>query len=231
MTSRPPSVILNPKSRHTATLIFLHGLGDTGHGWAAAMNSIRPDFLKIVCPTAPSIPVTLNMGMRMPAWYDIKTLDTTDPSKREDLDGVLESADYLSQLIKDESTSEIPRSRIIIGGFSQGGAIALTTLSREPRSEPLAGCMALSTYFPGNKPGTSDEISKTFGETAQILTPVLQCHGEDDEMISIERGQLTADLLKTLVKEHTFVKYPYMGHECNEEELRRIKTFVHEVLK
>ena len=72
MTSRPPSVILNPKSRHTATLIFLHGLGDTGHGWAAAMNSIRPDFLKIVCPTAPSIPVTLNMGMKMPAWYDIK---------------------------------------------------------------------------------------------------------------------------------------------------------------
>ena len=101
MTSRPPSVILNPKSRHTATLIFLHGLGDTGHGWAAAMNSIRPDFLKIVCPTAPSIPVTLNMGMRMPAWYDIRTLDKTDdPSQREDIKGVMESADYLSQLIK-----------------------------------------------------------------------------------------------------------------------------------
>ena len=101
MASRPPSVILNPKSRHTATLIFLHGLGDTGHGWAEAMNSIRPDFLKIVCPTAPSIPVTLNMGMRMPAWYDIRTLDKTDdPSEREDIKGVMESADYLSQLIK-----------------------------------------------------------------------------------------------------------------------------------
>ena len=101
MTSRPPSVILNPKSRHTATLIFLHGLGDTGHGWAAAMNSIRPDFLKIVCPTAPSIPVTLNMGMRMPAWHDVITLDkTNDPSQREDTKGVTEFADYLSQLIK-----------------------------------------------------------------------------------------------------------------------------------
>ena len=125
----------------------------------------------------------------------------------------------------DEETPEIPRSRIIIGGFSQGGAIALTTLSREPRDQPLAGCMALSTYFPGNKPATSDD------DTAQILTPVLQCHGEDDEMISMERGQLTADLLKTLVKDHTFIKFPYMGHECNEDELIRIKDFIDEKLK
>ena len=125
----------------------------------------------------------------------------------------------------DEETPEIPRSRIIIGGFSQGGAIALTTLSREPRDQPLAGCMALSTYFPGNKPATSDD------DTAQILTPVLQCHGEDDEMISMERGQLTADLLKTLVRDHTFIKFPYMGHECNEDELIRIKDFIDEKLK
>ena len=111
----------------------------------------------------------------------------------------------------------------MIGGFSQGGAIALTTLSREPKNEPLAGCMALSTYFPGNKPAVNDD-------SGQILTPVLQCHGEDDEMISMERGQLTADLLKTLVKDHTFLKFPYMGHECNEDELRRIKTFIDEKL-
>ena len=110
MPVRPPPVILKPKRRHTATLIFLHGLGDTGHGWAAAMNSIRPDFVKVICPTAPTIPVTLNMGMRMPSWYDIYRLDDSihrfvDPStdtvsnKREDIKGLQESSDYLDQLI------------------------------------------------------------------------------------------------------------------------------------
>ena len=100
MAQRPLPVVINAKARHTATLIFLHGLGDTGHGWAAAMNTVRPDFLKIVCPTAPTIPVTLNMGMHMPAWYDIFTLDKAEANKREDINGVLKSADYLSQLIK-----------------------------------------------------------------------------------------------------------------------------------
>ena len=98
-STRPSSVVLKARARHTGTMIFLHGLGDTGHGWAAAMNSIRPDFLKIVCPTAPTIPVTLNYGMHMPAWYDIFTLDKTESNKREDVNGVLESSEYLSQLI------------------------------------------------------------------------------------------------------------------------------------
>ena len=99
MPPRPPPVVLNAKGRHTATLIFLHGLGDTGHGWAAALNSIKPDFLKVVCPTAQTIPVTLNYGMHMPAWYDIFTLDEANASKREDMAGVSESSDYLNELI------------------------------------------------------------------------------------------------------------------------------------
>ena len=119
MPVRPPPVVLKPNGRHTATLIFLHGLGDTGHGWAAAMNSIRPDFLKVICPTAPTIPVTLNMGMRMPAWYDIYRLDDSihrfvDPStdtvsnKREDIKGLQESSDYLDQLIHGKELFIIP---------------------------------------------------------------------------------------------------------------------------
>ena len=91
---------------------------------------------------------------------------------------------------------------------------------KETKSTPLAGCLALSTYFPGNKPETFHN-----GQI-KLDTPVLQCHGEDDEMISMERGQLTADLLASLVKEHTFIKFPYMGHECNEDELARIKDFI-----
>ena len=120
----------------------------------------------------------------------------------------------------EEETTDVPRNRIIIGGFSQGGAVALTTLTKEPKDKPLAGCLALSTYFPGNKPTANDTNND------KISTPVLQCHGEDDEMISIERGQLTADLLEGLVKEHTFMKFPYMGHECNQDELACIKEFI-----
>ena len=100
--------------------------------------------------------------------------------------------------------------------------MALATLTKEEITKPLAGCLALSTYFPGNKPVSNNED--------KISTPVLQCHGEDDEMISVERGQLTADLLKSLVKEHTFIKFPYMGHECNEDELAYIKKFIGKIL-
>lgn len=102
--------------------------------------------------------------------------------------------------------------------------MALTTLTKEERNKPLAGCLALSTYFPGNKPISNNEDGN------KISTPVLQCHGEDDEMISLARGQLTADLLKTIVKEHTFRKFPYMGHECNEDELACIKEFIFKIL-
>ena len=112
----------------------------------------------------------------------------------------------------------------MIGGFSQGGAVALTTITRETKTDPLAGCLALSTYFPGNKPATEE------GCETKILTPVLQCHGEDDELISIERGQLTADLLQSIVQHHTFMKFPYMGHECNQDELACIKEFIEDKL-
>ena len=91
---------------------------------------------------------------------------------------------------------------------------------KEAEHTPLAGCLALSCYFPGNKPELS-HVSQP-----KLATPVLQCHGEDDEMISIERGQLTADLLTSLVKEHTYIKFPFMGHECNEDELACIKEFI-----
>ena len=128
-------------------------------------------------------------------------------------------------LFLDEVTPDIPRMRIMIGGFSQGGAVALTTITRETKTDPLAGCLALSTYFPGNKPATEE------GCETKILTPVLQCHGEDDELISIERGQLTADLLQSLVQHHTFMKFPYMGHECNQDELACIKEFIEDKLR
>ena len=142
-------VVLKARGRHTATLIFLHGLGDTGHGWAGILNTIRPDYLKIVCPTAPSIPVTLNNGFVMPAWYDIRDIGEDRSSIREDLAGVESSVKVLESIV-DMETRELEghgKSRVMIGGFSQGGAIAISALLKA--KEDLAGCVALSTYVPG----------------------------------------------------------------------------------
>ena len=144
-------VVLKSRGPHTATMIFLHGLGDTGHGWAGILNTIKPDYLKVVCPTAPSIPVTLNNGFVMPAWYDIRNIEDDRSSIREDLQGVENSVKVLQSLIDIEARElkDHGKSRIMIGGFSQGGAIALSALLKS--SDKLAGCIALSTYIPGLK--------------------------------------------------------------------------------
>ena len=151
MSSLMP-VVLKARAIHTATMIFLHGLGDTGHGWAGILNTIRPDYLKIVCPTAPSIPVSLNNGFVMPAWYDIKDISSDNSAIREDMQGVENSTKVLQALIDIEArelTNAGGKSRLIIGGFSQGGAIALNAILRS--KDKLAGCAALSTYIPGTR--------------------------------------------------------------------------------
>ena len=113
-----PPVVLKASRNHTATLIFLHGLGDTGMGWAGALNSIKPDYLKVVCPTAPMLPVTLNGGASMPAWYDILSLDEND-SKREDMEGVNWAVDFVHDLVRSEEKHGLGPERVVIGGFSQ----------------------------------------------------------------------------------------------------------------
>jgi len=243
---RVPPVVLKARGRHTATLIFLHGLGDTGHGWAAALNTIKPSYLKVVCPTAPTAPVTLNFGMPMPSWYDIFHLDD-DPSRpREDLQGVRKSSDFLASLVEAETGPEVPRNRIMIGGFSQGGAVSLATLFRSAdrsadddsksagAAADLAGCIALSTYVPGNKrPDSKDSQSAESSSKVPTLTssvPVLQCHGEMDEMISIGRGRLTNQIVQSLTSDVRFHTFPHMGHESSEEELEIVRKFILDVL-
>ena len=105
--------------------------------------------MKIVCPTAPSIPVSLNNGFVMPAWYDIKDISSGKSAIREDMQGVENSTKVLQALIDIEARElkDAGKSRIMIGGFSQGGAIALNAMMRS--KDKLAGCAALSTYIPG----------------------------------------------------------------------------------
>lgn len=109
-------VIIDAVARHTASMIFLHGLGDTGYGWAPMMRELAPKlpFMRFILPHAPKRPVTLNGGMLMPAWYDIYSLDETE--RREDIKGLEASAATILDLVKKEEASGIPLQRIFIGG-------------------------------------------------------------------------------------------------------------------
>jgi len=215
MSQLVPPVVLKASKKHTATLVFLHGLGDTGFGWAGALNTIRPDFLKVICPTAPNLPVTINGGMEMPAWYDIISLDERDGA-REDMEGVDWAVNYLHSLVKGEEEQGLPSDRIMIGGFSQGGAVALSAALKYPAT--LGGCVALSCYLPG---GGNPSVS-----IQGLETPILQAHGDSDEVVSYKRGQLTAEVLERLSKRHKLITYPGMGHEGTLEELEDIKQFI-----
>jgi len=212
-----PPVVLKASRKHTATLIFLHGLGDTGMGWAGALNTIKPDYLKVICPTAPMLPVTLNGGMAMPAWYDILSLDENDKN-REDMEGVDWSVNFIQELVKQEETQHgVKSDRVVVGGFSQGGAVSLrTALTSEI---PLGGCVALSCYLPGNQDSYT---------APQHNVPIFQAHGEEDSVVTFKRGQLTAEVVSRLVnnENHQFVSYPGMAHEATLEELEDVKTWL-----
>jgi lysophospholipase-2 len=211
-----PPVILNAGKKHTATLVFLHGLGDTGVGWAGALNTIKPDYLKVICPTAPMLPVTINGGMSMPAWYDIMSLDEKD-KLREDGAQVQESVNCLVDMVNGELRHNIPPERVIIGGFSQGGAVALRTALTS--GIKFGGCIGLSCYLPGD----TDELDVP---EQSIETPVFQAHGDVDQVVSHERGVKTSQLLEKYFTNHKFVTYPGMGHEGTQQELEDVKMFI-----
>lgn len=216
MAALVPPVIIKATSRHTATLIFLHGLGDTGMGWAGALNTIRPAYMKVICPTAPVAPVTINGGMTMPSWYDIRSLNASDED-REDMEGVESARTFLNGLIDGEvNNSAIERERIVVGGFSQGGAVALYTAMRDEGR--LGACLALSTYVPG-----ADKLEE---RAAKSEVPVLQCHGDSDEVVPIERGKQAHEILKKYFAKIEFEEFANMGHEATLPELDSVKEFI-----
>lgn len=215
MTTR---VVIPATARHTATLIFFHGLGDTGHGWANAMRSIQAAHVKIICPTAPTMRVTLNAGFRMPSWFDLKTLD---PAGAEDEEGIRSAASMVHDLIKEEVTAGIPTNRILLGGFSQGGALAL--FSALTFVEPLAGIMVLSAWLPLHQKFPAEAVGNRD-------TPVLQCHGDCDPIVPYKLGQLTASILKQFMTRTELRTYRGMMHTSCDQEMRDMEDFVDKVM-
>lgn len=206
--------------KETAAVIFLHGLGDTGDGWACALSNLQLPHVKIICPHAPAIPVSLNMGALMPAWFDLKGLSPQTP---EDEAGIKRAAESIRAIIEHEARNGIPPHRIILGGFSQGGALSLYTALTGPVQ--VAGVVALSCWLPLHRtfPGASCGMKNI---------PILQCHGECDPMVPKEFGELTSRLIKTVDNPDLvcFKSFSNLSHSSCPQEMDEVKKFIEKYL-
>lgn len=204
-----PCVELDPKDRCDAAVIWLHGLGADGHDFEPIVPELGLDprlRVRFVFPHAPSIPVSLNNGFVMPAWYDIRD---TDLRNRHDERGIRESARRIEALIAREVERGVPSRRIVLAGFSQGGAIAVHVGLRH--SQPLAGIVALSTYL------VSGDTVEAERSSANRGIPVFAAHGTADPMVRYERGTALRDRLIELGCDVTWREYPMPHSVCLEE--------------
>jgi len=191
-----------------AAVIWLHGLGADGHDFEPVVPQLRlPRELRVrfVFPHAPVRPVTINMGMSMRAWYDILQLG----GGREDEAGIRASQALLEALIARERRRGVLAQRIVLAGFSQGGAIALHTGLRH--AERLAGILALSTYLP-LAGAVAAEQSALCGEL-----PIFMAHGSVDDMIPIDRARQSRLALERLGCKVEWREYPMPHAVCGEE--------------
>ncbi|XP_008306457.1 acyl-protein thioesterase 1 [Cynoglossus semilaevis] len=220
--SAPLPAIVPAARQATAAVIFLHGLGDSGHGWADGLAGIRIPHVKYICPHAPTMPVTLNMRLPMPSWFDIH--DQYHNAK-EDEAGIKRASDNIKALIDQEVKNGIPSNRIILGGFSQGGALSLyTALTTQ---QQLAGVVALSCWLP-----LRNSFPQASANCANKDMPVFQCHGVADPLVPFAFGSQTAEMMKALMNPAniTFKPYPGLDHSSCPEEMMDIKRFIEKQL-
>lgn len=202
-------VTLVPAGAPTASVIWLHGLGADGHDFVPIVQELRlPPSLAVrfIFPHARPRPVTINNGFVMRAWYDIKSLGRMGP---EDAEGIRESADIVGRYIEQEGAAGIAASRVVVAGFSQGGAIALHASLRY--RQRLAGMMALSTYLP-----LRDTLAAEASPANRDL-PILMCHGVHDAVLPFALGTSSRDLLKELGYQVDWHSYPMEHQVCMEQ--------------
>jgi len=210
-------VCLVPPVKPTASVIWLHGLGADGHDFVPIVQELRlPPALAVrfVFPHARPRPITINNGYVMRAWYDIKSLERMRP---EDTDGIRESATVVDRYVEQEIATGIAANRIVIAGFSQGGAIALHAGLRYPQR--LAGILALSTYLP-----LRDSVAAE-ASPANRDVPILMCHGINDPVLPHDLGSSSRDLLRELGYAIDWRSYP-MEHQVCLEEIADISAWL-----
>ncbi|KAF4304083.1 hypothetical protein SLS57_012147 [Botryosphaeria dothidea] len=225
--SIPAPLVVPALKRHTATVIVAHGLGDSGAGWMFLAENWRRrnkfDEVSFIFPSAPSIPITINMGMRMPGWYDILSLSDIN-QRSEDETGIKRSMEYFHGLIKQEMDKGIPSNRIVIGGFSQGGAMSLLSGLTSPNK--LGGIFGLSCYLL-----LQNKIREMVPEeNPNKDTPIFMAHGDIDPVVRYEWGQRTASKLKEWGWKIDFKTYQGLPHSADPEEIDDLEAYLKERL-
>jgi phospholipase/carboxylesterase len=212
---------VEPTALHDASVIWMHGLGASAHDFADMPRIISRPGTRWVFPNAPVRPVTLNNGWKMPSWFDIRYLAGESDGERECPIEAQESADIISQFIEAEHSRGVPYNRIVLIGFSQGGAMSLYTGCRFPQQ--IAGMICLSGYliFP--------EVHMESSTAANRETPILVCHGVRDDMVPFSAGQRTVEFLLENDWKVDFEQYS-MFHEVCMSEIRRVEEFLSEIL-
>ena len=221
MTTLLPRVELESAAKPTSAVIWLHGLGADGHDFAGLVPELDLSAcppIRFVFPHAPSMPVTVNGGYLMPAWYDILGPNLVS---QQDAAGIQASERAIVALIAHEVARDIPTERIVLAGFSQGCAMALHTGLRLPQR--LAGIMALSGYLP-----LADRLAAE-RHVANAQTPVFMAHGTQDPVVVLARGEASRDALAALGQPVQWHSYP-MPHSLHPREITDISAFLAQVL-
>ncbi|SNC74585.1 phospholipase/carboxylesterase [Marinobacter sp. es.048] len=199
----------------TAAVIWLHGLGASGHDFEPVVPELglpEDAAVRFIFPHAPNLPVTINGGMSMPAWYDIKAMDI---DRVVDTEQLRASADAVAKLVEREKEKGVPADRIIIAGFSQGGAVAYELGLSYP--ERFGGILALSTYF-----ATADTVQRS---EANADVPISVYHGTFDPMVPESLGVRSVEALREMGYDPSYQTFP-MEHSVCLEEIQDIGRFI-----
>ncbi|KAI9754496.1 MAG: hypothetical protein M4579_004666 [Chaenotheca gracillima] len=224
----PAALVVPALKKHTATVIMAHGLGDSGAGWAPIARDFQRkakfEEVSFVFPNAPTIPITGNMGMSMPGWYDITSFSAL-AAKSQDEAGIMRSRSYIHSLIAAETAEKgIPSNRILLGGFSQGGALALLAGLTAPVQ--LGGVFAMSSYLL-----LQDKLQGLVPqEQPNKETKVWMGHGDSDPLVKHEWGVLTAEKLREIGFQVEFKTYPDLVHSADPDEIADLEQWIAERL-
>jgi len=215
-------LVVEPTAKHDSSIIWMHGLGASANDFVDMPRYIRRPSTRWIFPNAPVRPVTLNNGSRHRSWFDIRYLGGEESSgDRECPIEAKESDEIIRGLIEDEHLRGIPYDRIVLVGFSQGGAMSLYTGCRYPHQ--LAGMVCMSGYLLFNE----THMEEAHEENRQ--SPILVCHGSRDDMVPFSSGEKSVEFLRNNGWPVDFETYP-MFHEVCLEEIRRVGDFFESIL-
>ena len=216
------TIVVEASGEQSAVVVLMHGLGDTAEGWfpVARMWAPRLPHVKFVLPTAATQPVSLNGGMRMPSWYDITGINTR---ANEQAEGIEASVSRVRDILAREHAAGTPYGRMVLAGFSQGGAMSLFTGLQQPAEQQLAGVLAMSGYLVAT--------AKFAITDAGRATRALHCHGTADEVVPFEIAEHTARTLDEAgAAGYELRRYSGLAHSTSNAEMHDAVAFLAELV-